>query len=147
LGGIATQGIRVMAETGNPNPLRGEVLALIDDGHAGEVVSGGAIPQSPGTSSALLTVDESFPLVSVTSMVAPSPDWFVGVDGLSLCDQGQWLEEVTVEMVAYDAGTDSGSNFTSSNSATNPQAPIDNDTPFLVDGELVSLGAMTFTLQ
>lgn len=64
------------------------------------------------------------PLVTLVSMIAPSPDWFVGVAGLSLVEGGDWRDEVVVELFAYDAGTDSGPTYTSSNQVTQPQAPI-----------------------
>ena len=57
-------------------------------------------------------------------MVAPSPDWFVGVSGLDLRPGGTWVSSLTVDLFSYDAGTDSGPNFTSPNTDTNPQDPI-----------------------
>ena len=44
------------------------------------------------------------PYVSVTSMIAPSPDWFVGVDTLDLCDDSSWVNEVVRPAFPYDAG-------------------------------------------
>ena len=43
-------------------------------------------------------------------MLAPRPDWFVGVDGVSLRENGSWLDSKVVELVVFDAGTDSGPN-------------------------------------
>ena len=48
-------------------------------------------------------------------MVAPSPDWFVGVSGLPLFENGQWVEERRIDLVPWDAGTDSGTTFESRN--------------------------------
>ena len=45
-----------------------------------------------------------YPLVSALTMIAPSPDWFVGVDSLNLCDGASWKSKVTVPMYAWDAG-------------------------------------------
>lgn len=56
--------------------------------------------------------------------VIPSPDWFVGVDSLNLCDGSQWKEEVTIDLQPYDAGTDSGFTFSSPNFPTSPPENI-----------------------
>ena len=58
-------------------------------------------------------------------MIAPSPDWFVGVSGRSLQDEsGEWLEELEVTLYPYDAGTDDGATYTSANADSSPQQPI-----------------------
>lgn len=54
----------------------------------------------------------------------PSPDWFVGVDNLNLCEGGQWKQEVTIDLQPYDAGTDSGFTFSSPNFPTSPPENI-----------------------
>lgn len=56
--------------------------------------------------------------------VIPSPDWFVGVDSLNLCEAGQWKEEVTFDLHPFDAGTDSGFTFSSPNFPTMPPENI-----------------------
>ena len=32
------------------------------------------------------------------SKLVPSPDWFVGLDGLNLCENGKFVDSVTVEV-------------------------------------------------
>ena len=32
------------------------------------------------------------------SKLVPSPDWFVGVDSLDLCENGRFIDSVTVEV-------------------------------------------------
>jgi hypothetical protein len=56
---------------------------------------------------------------------------------------GDWIETATIDLYAYDAGTDSGLDYTSSNQDTNPQDPIAmiNDPP--IDG--VQVGTFTIT--
>lgn len=56
--------------------------------------------------------------------VIPSPDWFVGVDSLNLCEGGKWKQEVTLDLQPFDAGTDSGFTFSSPNYPTVPQENI-----------------------
>lgn len=62
--------------------------------------------------------------LSVIVKLIPSPDWFVGVDGLNLCEGGQWKQEVTFDLHPYDAGTDSGFTFSSPNFPTTPPENI-----------------------
>ena len=84
-------------------------------------VSGG------GTGSATfdITLTNEHPLVTLLSMIGPSPDWFVGVSGLSLLDtQGQWESLLEVDLFPYDAGTEEGTEFSLNNQATSPQGVI-----------------------
>ena len=46
-----------------------------------------------------------FPNVSIITMLAPSPDWFIGIDSLDLCNSGKWRKSVNVAMLPpWDAG-------------------------------------------
>ena len=40
--------------------------------------------------------------VSMISKLVPSPDWFVGLDSLNLCENGHFIDSVTVEVPRYD---------------------------------------------
>ena len=65
------------------------------------------------------------PLVTLVTMIAPSPDWFVGVSELSLLDgQGGWLTSHVVDLFPYDAGTEDGTGFSLDNPATVPRGTI-----------------------
>lgn len=121
-GGLASTGIEIMAETGGAGPLIGEIDTLITAGAAGERVTGGA-PNVAGTSiNTTFEASLTHPFLTLVSMIAPSPDWFVGIDGAPLLDSsGQWKSDMVFDLVAYDAGTDAGPNFTSQNQ--------DNDEP------------------
>jgi len=57
-------------------------------------------------------------------MVAPSPDWFVGVHGLSLLDGDEFVNSMVVDLRVYDSGTDSGTLYTSDDEDTVPASPI-----------------------
>ena len=145
-GMLASLGIQQMAEFGSKGSLSNEVNIAITAGTANEIISGGGIGQSPGTVSiASVAMYKSYPLVTLTSMIAPSPDWFVGVSGLSLLDdQGNWVAEKTVTLYPYDAGTDSGPDYTSPNTATNPPeviASLRGVRPFSSE----PIGTLTFT--
>lgn len=136
-GQLASTGIEVMAETGNKQALFSEVEFAKAEGTAEFLLSGGGISPSPGTIELEFDVNETFSLVTLVSMQAPSPDWFVGVRDLNLFDDvvGDWKDGVTVNLLLYDAGTDNGVRFTSSNADTAPpdiisplsSAPADTD--------------------
>jgi hypothetical protein len=143
----ATPGIQNMAETGGKSPLDSEIETLIAEGEACELISGGGIAFSPGTVTVEFTVDQGCPLVSVVSMIAPSPDWFVGVTGLSLFGDERWVEERVVALYPYDAGTDSGESYASPDDPTGePEGIYRIETgPLLVEGEVTPLGVFRFT--
>jgi hypothetical protein len=51
--------------------------------------------------------------MSLVSMLGPSPDWIVGVSALELCSRNcTWVENKTLNLYPWDAGTDSGITYT-----------------------------------
>ncbi|MCA8836588.1 MAG: putative Ig domain-containing protein, partial [Proteobacteria bacterium] len=123
-GGIATNGIEVMAETGGVSSLRSEITTQITAGNARAIISGGGNSAS-GTASAKFEAACAHPLASAVSMVAPSPDWFVGVHDISLLDDsGQWRANAEYPLYVYDAGTDSGPDYSSGDVDLTPHIPI-----------------------
>ena len=127
-GETASAGIESMAEIGGTSTLKGEVRAEIDGsaGDAFSVLEGDTDFISPTTSKTLTaTLTTAHPRVTLVTMVAPSPDWFVGVSGLPLLNpQGRWLRSHTVNLYPWDAGTEDGTEFSLSNDATDPQETI-----------------------
>jgi hypothetical protein len=146
VGELASPGIKNMAETGGKSPLDGEIDALIEAGDACAKISGGGINPSPGAVAVVFEVSEDCPVVSVVTMIAPSPDWFLGVSALNLLEDGTWVDQQVVELFPYDAGTDSGVSYTSPDLPTeDPEAIFGIETdPLLVDGRVPSLGTFTF---
>ena len=113
-----------MAETGGTGTLAAEIRTEIP-GAALAVINGSGIRSPGSTTIQAITLREDFPLVTLVTMIAPSPDWFVGVSGLSLRDDdGNWIGEREAVLFPYDAGTDSGPNYTSANDDTRPKEPI-----------------------
>lgn len=133
-GEVASDGVELMAETGGKGTLLHEIEHLIEDGDAYGELSGGGLPTSPGAVSLEFDAVSTHPFVTLVSMVAPSPDWFVGVSALTLMAEGAWRERVEVQLRVYDAGTDDGTVFTAANADTDPAAPItaltESDTDF-----------------
>ena len=121
-GGTASPGIESMAETGGTSTLRREIEA---SPHVHAVIQQSVSFGGTGTARFNIDVPKDHPLITLTSMIGPSPDWFVGVSGLSLLDgQGEWQATVQVNLYPYDAGTEDGTEFTLSNPDTNPQGTI-----------------------
>ncbi len=144
--GLATEGIRRMAERGDVSPMDTEIRAAITAGTADGVIVGDGI-SSPKTTALEFDISSDFPLVTMVTMVAPSPDWFVGVTGLALYTQGVWTSDLTVALVPWDAGTDSGTSFLSPDSETLPHQPISRIAggPLAAGGTVQPLGTFRFT--
>ena len=146
-GELASPGVERVAETGSTSTMTTEINQAVNADTARSRITGGAVGQSPGAVITSFTVDTDYPLVSLITMIAPSPDWIVGVHDLNLLQNGNWVTTLTVPLPGYDAGTDSGTTYTSGNQDTQPPEPISLLTGPLVtvNGEIVPFGSMTFT--
>ncbi|TEW55777.1 elongation factor Ts [Psychromonas sp. RZ22] len=121
VGEAASSGIVSMAETGSTSRLAADINLMQNVGYAEVLINGPELNESVDSVEATLYVSPEFPLVTLVTMVAPSPDWFVGVDSQSLQDSnGAWVDKLVVELKVYDAGSDSGKTFTAGNSSTTP---------------------------
>lgn len=61
-------------------------------------------------------------MLSVASMLGPSPDWVVGVSKLKLCREDcTWTRSEIIDLYPWDAGTDNGISYMSPNSETKPR--------------------------
>ncbi len=145
-GELASLGIKRMAEWGSQTELLAEVQNAIDSGQAETTIADDPLWTVPGTTGVEIQLTPEFPLVTLVAMIAPSPDWFLGVRNLDLNPGGVWLEEIVTDLFAYDAGTDSGVAYTSGDQVTTPPDPIMpiNGYPFATG---VRLGTLTFTKQ
>ena len=146
VGEIASLGIKDMAERGTKVALLTEIVILQSQGQTEFTLSGAGVSPSPGQTSLEFDITLTHPLVTITTMIAPSPDWFLAVSGVDLTSNGTWVNELEVEAIAYDAGTDSGLTFSSSNQITNPFEPIFKivTPPLAVDGEVATMGTFRF---
>ncbi|MCY4571753.1 MAG: spondin domain-containing protein, partial [Gemmatimonadetes bacterium] len=118
----ASAGVEGVAELGSTGTFRNEVQA---SSHTLSVIQEGVTGTGTGTATFNIDVTRTHSLVTLLSMIGPSPDWFVGVSGISLLDgSDQWRESHVVDLFPYDAGTEDGTEFTLNNSATNPQGVI-----------------------
>jgi len=122
----ASAGIESTAETGSQGVFSAEVEAAKADGKAEFTLATSSNISAAGTEELTFDINETFPLVTLVSMVAPSPDWFVGVRDLSLFDNttGEFMQTVVVQLKVYDAGSEDGEAFSLSNADTLPKQPI-----------------------
>lgn len=122
-GGIASEGMEIMAESGGTRTLVQEIENIT---RTGAILSHntGRVFNAPGEDTIQMTMARNVPYITVVSMIAPSPDWFIAARNVELYKNGRWLERVSVPAPLYDAGTDSGPEFTSANDDTDPKEPI-----------------------
>ena len=143
-GTLASPGMERMAETGATMLLADEFTAAGSAVHA--IIAGPGLGASPGqVSLPFVTASRTHPLVMLVTMIAPSPDWFVGVEGLSLLDEtGDWRDQIVVALYPYDAGTDDGVAYTSPDSEPDvhqPVSQVSGSAPF----SAAPIGILTFT--
>lgn len=122
--GIASFGIEDMAERGATVALQLEVDDHIAAGTADQFLSLSGIPQSPDIRDDAFMANAEFPLISIVTMIAPSPDWFVGIHDVDLRPDGVWVRELVFDLYPYDSGTDAGVNFVGPNIDITPHLPI-----------------------
>ena len=121
-GGMATAGVEGVAETGGTGTFESEIR------NAGAAVKS-AVKSGGVSATGMRTFEVKFsrthPLLTLLSMIGPSPDWFVGVSGLSMLDEsGAWRSSRVVDLFPYDAGTEDGENFSLNNASTDPRGAI-----------------------
>ncbi|BES98927.1 serine-type endopeptidase inhibitor activity [Nesidiocoris tenuis] len=124
-GGRASEGLKQVAELGSTRRLETELK--LKSQHIRTIIKARGIsyPNVTSKTFAVFRVDNKHHLISLVSMIDPSPDWIVGVSGLELClSNCSWLETKTLNLYPWDAGTDSGVTYTSPDMATEPQDHI-----------------------
>ncbi|MFN3165749.1 MAG: spondin domain-containing protein [Phycisphaeraceae bacterium] len=126
VGQPASPGVEQVAELGGGIILTQEIQAHIDAGNADQHFFGTDFFIDPEeTNTFTITVSDQFPLLTMLTMIAPSPDWFTGVHGLSLIDgQGDFIPRIERDLPSYDAGTEDGTGLSLNNPATVPQGVI-----------------------
>lgn len=157
-GGTASEGLREVAELGSTRTLESELKSQSQ--HIRTIIKarGIAYPNVTGKTFAVFRVDSRHHLISLVSMIMPSPDWIVGVSGLELClTNCTWVETYVRNLYPWDAGTDSGVTYLSPDNKTEPKDrirritaafPSDPNSPFYSSsGELKPLARLYLTRQ
>ncbi len=146
-GAAVTPGVESVAETGSTTIFLAEINANSD---ADQAITGGGLNAAKGTITInSLDVSEDYPLVTLASMIAPSPDWLIAVNSINLRSgnpgvNNGWRATFTIDLFPYDAGTEDGTMYDLSNPDTNPLGVMSsrsNITPF----NDRKIGTFTFT--
>jgi hypothetical protein len=145
-GAVASPGLEKLAEEGELSPFDAEIEAAIRRGAAGGMLTGEPIDRTPGRTSFEIEVTEDHPMVSLVTMVAPSPDWFTGAADVRLLVDGEWIAETTLPLLAWDAGTDGGTTFLAANADTRPRERVapSASAHFASAGRAAPIGTVTF---
>lgn len=123
-GGMATPGVEDVAELGDTRGFEQEIEKAVA-GTVGYTVMGSGNIYATEKETFEVRFNRSYPLFTLLSMIGPSPDWFVGVSGLSLLNESDaWRSSHTVDLFPYDAGTEDGERFSLDNPPTVPQGTI-----------------------
>ncbi|HEY5701305.1 MAG TPA: spondin domain-containing protein [Gammaproteobacteria bacterium] len=123
-GRTATSGLKLVAENGRSSILEAELAEARRRNRVGEVIYGEKLKHVPGPIVTEFDAHKDRPLVSFVTMLAPSPDWFTGVASVRLYDKGAWRQRMEGPLMAWDAGTDSGSTYLAENMETQPAESI-----------------------
>jgi len=124
LGEPSSAGMEKMAELGGTVTLELEIEEEISKNVIATYVTSNRI-DVPGMEKENIEVLETHTSITLVSMLAPSSDWFLSVQEISLVNQnGEFVESLEVPFVFYDAGTEEGKDFSAKNPATEPQGVI-----------------------
>ena len=119
-GQASSPGMEGVAENGTTQVFSAEIATEAAANAASGVVNMGGT-QANNSVSAEITFTRSFPLFTFASMVAPSPDWFVGQSKFSMLGaSSEWINDAQLNLRVYDAGTEDGNSFSGNNAASNP---------------------------
>ena len=150
MGSIATQGIENIAETGNITVFRDdEVNPSITNGNTEQFINGGDLGSATGIIAINnVEISEAFPLLTLASMIAPSPDWMIAINNVNLRNESNtdWQSLIEIDLFVYDAGTDSGTTYTAANADVTPHMAI-NSLQGISPFNNNRVGKFTITLQ
>lgn len=135
-GQIASPGLKQLAEWGATRIIDSELRSKSRYFRSLIKASGLWYPNVNANTSSNFRVDKRRNLLSLVSMLGPSPDWVVGVSSLNLCLQNcSWVESHIINLYPYDAGTDNGVSYMSLNIPAVPQEKIHKITPMYPEDE------------
>ncbi len=145
-GMMPTMGLEKLSEEGKHSPLDEEIKAAMAAGKVGMLFESGPIKDMNAPAMTTVRVDEKHAMVSAVAMIAPSPDWFVGVADVNLMENGNWVDSKEVMMMAYDSGGDDGTTYTAPDKDNNPKKPTSKASMahFMVNGQHPAVAKLMF---
>jgi hypothetical protein len=145
VGLIAPESVGIFAENGALTRIEEDIDILRSSDRALDRAKGYEVDY-PRNSEITLGFDDAHIMVTVLSKIKPSPDWFVGANNVQLYVNGAWLDTLSVNIVAYDAGTDMGTSFESADQPNNPAQPVSiiTTSPLAENGTVAPLARVSF---
>lgn len=105
LGGMASNGVKQTAEDGNNTKIKGAIQYAIQQQYGQYLIQASGI-DSPDSVKLTFDVTINYHHLSLISMLAPSADWFVGIDAHPLYDtKTGWIQSKKIDLIVYDAST------------------------------------------
>jgi len=123
-GQTASSGLELLAENGRASILQAELAEANRRARVGAVFTGEGLRTVPGVITAEFDIDADHSLISLATMIAPSPDWFTGVSGINLAKERAWIDRLELPLWAWDAGTDSGRTYAAPDMDTQPRESV-----------------------
>ncbi len=108
VGQLASKGISITAMFGTVDDLQAETRA---NPNILKTYTSPVLNENQKKQSIMLDLTPSFNSISFVTMISPSPDWFIGIPNMSLMKNGKWIDDITIPLYVYDAGTDKGMEF------------------------------------
>lgn len=121
--GNASNGLKFVAEVGSNWRLLNELDSIISKGKALTKFDIAA-PPITGRFDSVFHFTLQHSCLSFASMIAPSPDWFAGLNRYDLLQDNQWVGSISIPIYLFDAGTEDGDIFGYDNPPTMPQQPV-----------------------
>jgi len=123
-GSLASSAVKKMAEAGGTAEI---IQRLEDNNNSYEVGYSKYMSNDPTmkfNNPLKMTSENRY--VSVITKMAPSPDWFSGFHDFNAVNENAqtWYKEFTIQTYPYDAGTEDGNTYDTSNSKTSPQQKV-----------------------
>lgn len=131
IGSFTGPGLEMVAELGNTRVIEPEINEAQNEGSVDQlVITENQFVLRKPVQTLEITVTNKHPFLSFVSMIAPSPDWVIGVSNLKLYSENAGFYagiSSPMPLLAIDAGTESrdfGGNFSINNPAQEPRQPI-----------------------
>lgn len=144
-GNLASPGLELFVEEGDNSVITSE-HAIVQDNDPPTIIRNGVAIGPTGSTSVEITITPNTTLLSFVSGISPSPDWFLGVDSFNFVnpDNISLVDEVVLGLTPLDAGTDSGSTYTSDDEESSQNIAIFTGEPFqpVSGGIITNLGTL-----
>lgn len=123
-GDTASSGLALVATNGRVNVIEAELAEAQRRGRVGAYVVLPGIDTGSGSFRFEIEVSDRHDQLSFATMLAPSPDWFSGINGVALFENNTWRDDIEEPLWVWDAGADTGADFTSPNAPGQPRQSV-----------------------